>query len=164
MNPYHEKRGEIRNHYVTTVLIKNLKTGKISRARMVNSSPDGMFIETGVLLNAGEIIEIGIENSPYILFEDAIDCYRATVIRRKGLASGAYKYGYGLQIRSVGQGSGPHITDDQAVRGWRNRPQEASTATEMQMTTIASTCQVVSPWLRNTTVRKAAITGLRKKR
>lgn len=96
MNQYHEKRGEIRSHYVTTVMLKNLRTGEFSRARMVNCSRDGMFIETAVLLNAGEKIEIGIESSPYILVEDAIDCYKATVIRRKKLTTGACSYGYGL--------------------------------------------------------------------
>ena len=103
MKQYYEKRGEMRNPYVTTVLINHLNTGKFSRARMVNFSLDGMFIETDVLLNAGEIIEIGIENSPYIRFEDTIDCYKATVRRRKKLMPGAYKYGYGVQMTSAGQ-------------------------------------------------------------
>ena len=103
MNQYHEKRDEIRNHYVTTVMLNHLKTSKISMARMVNCSLDGLYIEANVLMNAGEIIEIGIENSPYILFEDAIDCYQAMVIRRNKLTSGDYKYGYGLQITSAGQ-------------------------------------------------------------
>lgn len=103
MKQYYEKRGEMRNHYVTTVLINNLNTGIFSRARMVNFSLGGMFIEADVLLNAGEIIEIGIENSPYINFEDTIDCYKATVRRRKKLMSGVYKYGYGVQIASAGQ-------------------------------------------------------------
>ena len=105
MKQYYEKRREMRNHYVTTVLINNLNTGIFSRARMVNFSLDGMLIEADVLLNAGEIIEIGIENSPYINFEDTIDCYKATVRRRKKLMSGVYKYGYGVQIRSAGQRS-----------------------------------------------------------
>ena len=103
MKQYYEKRGEMRTPYVTTVLINNLNTGKFSRARMVNFSLDGMFIEADDLLNEGDIIEIGIENSPYILFEDTIDCYKATVRRRKQLMSGVYKYGYGVQKMLAGQ-------------------------------------------------------------
>jgi len=34
---------------------------------------------------------------------------------------------------------------DQAVRGWRSHRQDASTATEAQMTIIARTCQAVRP-------------------
>ena len=103
MKQYSEKRGEMRTPYVTTVLINNLNTGKFSRARMVNFSSDGIFIEADDLLNAGETIEIGIENSPYILSEDTIDCYKATVRRRKTLMPGAYKYGYGVQMTSAGK-------------------------------------------------------------
>ena len=109
MSEYYEKRGEMRNHYVTTVLINDLKTGKFSRARMVDFSLEGMFIEADVMLNAGEKIEIGIENSPYIHFEDTIDCYRATVVRRNRLASGGFKYGYGLQLMSARKSPGSHI-------------------------------------------------------
>ena len=105
MKPYYEKRDEMRNSYVTTVLINDLKTGRFSRARMVDFSLGGMFVEADVLLNAGEKIEIGIENSPYIHFEDTIDCYRATIVRRNKLASGAFQYGYGLQIKSAGRSS-----------------------------------------------------------
>ena len=109
MNSYHEKRGELRNHYVTAVMLKDLKTGKISRARMANCSPGGLYIEADVMLDAGETIEIGIENSPYISIEDAIDCYRAVVIRREKLATGARNFGYGLQLMSAGRGSRPNI-------------------------------------------------------
>ena len=59
---------------------------------------------------------------------------------------------------------GASLSADQAVRGWRSHPQDASTATDAQMTIIASTCQVVRPWLKKTTARNAAMTGLRKKR
>lgn len=45
-----------------------------------------------------------------------------------------------------------------------NWAQRASTATEEQITRMATTCQAVSCWLKKTTARKAAMTGLRKKR
>ena len=105
MKQKYEKRGEMRNSYVTTVLINDLKTGRFSRARMVDCSSGGMFVEADVTLSAGEKIEIGIENSPYIHFEDTIDCYRAVVVRRRKLSSGDFQYGYGLQIKSAGQRS-----------------------------------------------------------
>jgi hypothetical protein len=50
-----------------------------------------------------------------------------------------------------------------ALAVWRNLAQVASTATDAQITKIASICQAVSSWLKNTTARKAAITGFRKK-
>jgi len=52
----------------------------------------------------------------------------------------------------------------QAVAARWDLAHAASTKTEAQMTAIASVCQGVRVWLRNITAKKAAITGLRKKR
>ena len=84
---------------------------------MVDFSPGGMYIEAGVLLYEGEIIEIGIENSPYILIEDAIDCHKVVVIRRTKLGSDPNPYGYGLQISPGGQSHRPHINVQPYRRG-----------------------------------------------
>lgn len=93
-----ERRGEIRSQHAGLLMIKDSRTAEFSMARMVNYCTEGIFFETNALLDPGEKIDIGIENSPYTPIPDVIDCYRVTIIWRRVLDSALYKYGYGAQL------------------------------------------------------------------
>jgi len=74
----------VRASFRSPILVEDLNAGFIYRARMVNYSKKGIFIETDVILDPGEEIHIGMENSPYKLSSDASGSYRAKVIWQKG--------------------------------------------------------------------------------
>jgi len=88
----------VRASFRSPILVEDLNAGFIYRARMVNYSKKGIFIETDVILDPGEEIHIGMENSPYKLSSDASGSYRAKVIWQKGLNNGNFNFGYGIII------------------------------------------------------------------
>ena len=95
-----EKRRGAREPYSSPILVEDLNAGYLYRARMVNYSKNGIFIETDVGLDLGEEIYIGIENTPHKFASDASRSYRAKVIWQKGLKNSIFNFGYGLIIIS----------------------------------------------------------------
>ena len=67
MDIYSEKRANERIAYKVPISVEDLEDGFIYRARMINYSKSGMYLETDVILDLGAEIHIGIEDSPYIL-------------------------------------------------------------------------------------------------
>jgi Tfp pilus assembly protein PilZ len=97
---YPEKRRDTRAPFCSPILVEDLNAGYIYRARMVNYSKDGIFIETDVGLEPGEEIYIGIEDSPHKFSPNASRSYRAKVIWQKGLKNSIFNFGYGVIIVS----------------------------------------------------------------
>jgi Tfp pilus assembly protein PilZ len=95
-----EKRRDARAPFYSPILVEDLNAGYIYRARMVNYSKDGIFIETDVGLEPGEEIYIGIEDSPHKFSPHASRSYRAKVIWQKGLKNSIFNFGYGVIIVS----------------------------------------------------------------
>jgi Tfp pilus assembly protein PilZ len=93
---YPEKRRGARALFSSPILVEDLKAGYIYRARMVNYSKDGIYIETDVGLEPGEEIYIGIEDSPRKFSPEASRSYRAKVIWQKGLKNSIFNFGYGV--------------------------------------------------------------------
>jgi hypothetical protein len=85
---YPEKRFYPRNFCKLPATIQELEDSFLYRARLVNYSNTGMFLETDVVLESGSEIVVGIEDSlfPFQVSAaapatvDAPECYRARVI------------------------------------------------------------------------------------
>ena len=92
-----EKRNKARVHYQCPVTIEDLQVGRIYRARMLNCSENGLYFEADKLLQPGEGVFIGIEDSPIISLADTYTCYRAKIIWRKKLTTSSFYYGYGVK-------------------------------------------------------------------
>ena len=117
-----EKRSDVRAAFNSPVLVEDVDAGYIYRARMVNCSRNGIFIETDVGLDPGEEIYIGIENSPYQLSSDDTKSYRAKVIWRKGLDNGIFNFGYGVTIISGKDKKNPRVGEFQGWQDLRKHP------------------------------------------
>ena len=120
-----EKRSDVRAAFKSPVLVEDLNAGYLYRARMVNCSRKGIFIETDVGLVPGEEIYIGIEESPYQLSTDAEQSYRAKVIWQKALKNSIFNFGYGAIIIS-GQNKkalkNTNVEDPQEIRKYPRKP------------------------------------------
>ena len=92
-----EKRNKARVHYQCPVTIEDLQVGRIYRAQMLNCSENGLYFEVDKLLQPGEGVFIGIEDSPIISLADTYTCYRAKIIWRKKLTTSSFYYGYGVK-------------------------------------------------------------------
>jgi Tfp pilus assembly protein PilZ len=99
MVKYSEKRGDIRITHKSPIIIENSKAEFIYRARMVNYSNVGLYLESDVTFEPGAEIYIGIENSPYTSsLDNTPDCYRVRIIWRKDLQGLFFNHGYGIKI------------------------------------------------------------------
>jgi Tfp pilus assembly protein PilZ len=116
MPSQYEKRRDERSAYKSPILVEDLNAGFVYRARIVNYSSQGVFIETDVGLQPGDEINIGIENSPFELSSDASKSYRAKVLWQKGLKNGFFNFGYGAIIISSDDDDKPTEEESKELR------------------------------------------------
>jgi len=94
---FREKRSDNRSDFKLPVIVEDLK-GIIYKARMVNYSKNGLYLETDWLLQPGAEIYIEMEKSlntsnPFELPER----YRSLILWRAKLENTFYSYGYGVR-------------------------------------------------------------------
>jgi Tfp pilus assembly protein PilZ len=92
-----EKRNNARIDHQCPVMIENIKAGLMHRAKMMNFSANGLYFEADNLLQPGEEIFVGIDNSPFVSSKDTYECYRVKIVWRKKLKTSAFYYGYGAK-------------------------------------------------------------------
>ena len=92
-----EKRNTARVDYQCLVTVEDLQVGRIYRAKMLNYSENGLYFETDRLLQPGEAVFIGIEDSTLESLADTYKCYRAKIMWRKKLTTSSFYYGYGVK-------------------------------------------------------------------
>jgi len=92
-----EKRNNARIDHSSPITVENIKAGAMHRARMMNFSADGLYFEADNLLQPGEEIFVGIDNSPFASAKDTYECYRVKIAWRKKLKKSAFYYGYGAK-------------------------------------------------------------------
>lgn len=79
------------------VTIENLNASVIHRAKMMNFSANGLYFEADNLLQPGDEIFVGIDDSPFASTKDTYECYRVKIVWRKKLKKSAFYYGYGAK-------------------------------------------------------------------
>ena len=89
-----------RYEHQSAITREDIKTGIHSGARMFNYSKEGLYFEADYVLEPGDEIFIGIENSPYTSASGVYECYRANVKWSKNIhdKDGNYHYSYGIQF------------------------------------------------------------------
>jgi Tfp pilus assembly protein PilZ len=79
------------------VTVENLTAGTINKAKMLNFSATGLYFEADNLMQPGEEVFVGIDNSPFASEQGLYECYRVEIVWRKELKKSVYYYGYGAQ-------------------------------------------------------------------
>ena len=92
-----EKRNKVRIDHRCPITIENIAAGVMHRAKMMNFSDNGLYFEADNLLQPGEEIFVGIDNSPFAPVIDTYECYRVKIVWRKKLKKSAFYYGYGAK-------------------------------------------------------------------
>lgn len=110
MSQFYEKRSDNRSDFKLPVTVEDSK-GIIYKARMVNYSKSGLYIETDWLLQPGAEIYIEMEKSPYASHPfDLPERYRALILWRTKLKNAFYSYGYGIRYTPDADMQAPQIT------------------------------------------------------
>ena len=97
MTRFYEKRSDRRTDFKSPIMVEDSK-GIIYKARMVNYSGNGLYIETDWLLRPGSEIYIEMEQSPYASHSfDLPERYRAVILWHARLENAFYSFGYGVK-------------------------------------------------------------------
>ena len=93
-----EKRESVRIDHTSPLKVEDRNSGKIYKARMFNYSKTGLYFETDSILQSGDQIYIGIEDSPYASSSGVFEYYRSKIKWRKKLKDSYFDYGYGVEL------------------------------------------------------------------
>ena len=97
MTRFFEKRTDNRTDFKSPIMVEDSK-GLIYKARMVNYSANGLYIETDWLLRTGTEIYIEMDKSPYASHSFGLpERYRAVILWYARLENAFYSYGYGVR-------------------------------------------------------------------
>ena len=110
MTRFHEKRSDNRTVFKSPITVED-SSGIIYKARMVNFSRRGIYIETDWLLRPGTEIYIEMEKSPYA--SDTFDLpqrYRSVILWQARLKNAFYSYGYGVRYAPDVESVAPQVT------------------------------------------------------
>ena len=97
MARFFEKRSSNRTDFKSPIMVEDTK-GIIYKARMVNYSAGGLYLETNWLLRPGTEIYVEMDKSPYT--SDNFDLpqrYRSVILWHARLDNAFYGYGYGVR-------------------------------------------------------------------
>ncbi len=124
-----ENRDTARIDHISPLQIKDLQSGKIHKAKMINYSKEGFYFESDSALDPGVQFYIGIQNSPYASLPDVLEYHRAQIMWRKELKRSFFRYGYGVKLASLPNkpDSKNDINKTKDLRKHPRRPYDQST-------------------------------------
>jgi hypothetical protein len=110
MTRHLERRSDIRTNYKSPARVEDSK-GIIYRARIVNYSQNGLYIETDWPLQAGTELYIEMEKSPYASSTfDSLDRRQSVILWHTKLKDSFYTYGYGIKYINDFEEKPPQIS------------------------------------------------------
>ena len=124
-----EKRKSNRSNHISFLQVKDLQSGKIHNAKMLNYSKEGVYFESDSVLNPGMRVYIAIENSPYASLPDVLEYYRAEIIWRRKLNRSFYRFGYGVKLASLD--SKQNFKSNETKKNLRKHPRKPYKQTAM---------------------------------
>jgi hypothetical protein len=98
-----EMRSSARIDHSSPIQIKDIHSGNLHRAKMLNYSSEGLYFESDSMLRSGMQIYLGIKDSPFAASPDVIEYRRAEILWRKKLKQSYYSFGYGVKFHAAGK-------------------------------------------------------------
>lgn len=98
-----ELRVSARIDHSSPIQIKDIQSGNLHKAKMLNYSSEGLYFESDSMLNSGMQIYLGIKDSPFAPAPDVLEYRRAEILWRKKLKQSYYLFGYGVKFNSAGR-------------------------------------------------------------
>ena len=95
-----EDRDDTRFGHISPIQVKDLRSGRMYEARMLNHSGGGIYFESDGIFQKGTKIYICMQNSPYSQSSGVLEYSAGKVMWRKDLEDSPYYFGYGVQLLS----------------------------------------------------------------
>ena len=93
-----ERRKNVRIDHISPLKVEDRNSGEIFKARMFNYSDNGIYFESDSVLEPGDQIYIGIQDSPYASSSGVFEYRRSEIRWRKKLKDSYFEYGYGVKL------------------------------------------------------------------
>jgi len=125
MVDHFDDRGAKRTAYTTPLQVKDLTSGDIYDAEMLDYSDGGISFASDASFEMGAPLYFGILYPPDYFSSRVFEYYKGEVVRRIDLKDSDFKYGYGVQLtpESIRRKSG--AKDTKAKEEKRNHPRRS---------------------------------------
>lgn len=115
-------RGAKRTAYLTPLQIKDLRSGDIYEARMLDYSDDGISFSSDGFFEKGAPLYFGILYPPHYFTSRVFEYYKGEVMWRKDLKRTPFSYEYGIQLISESRKPESYSKDTKTTKESRNHP------------------------------------------
>jgi hypothetical protein len=117
-----DDRGTKRIAYITPLQVKDLRSGDIYEAKMLDYSDGGISFASDGFFEKGTPLYFGILYPPDYFTSRVFEYYKGEVMRRIDLKGSPYTYGYGVQLVSESSRQEPNSSDAKTTKESRNHP------------------------------------------
>lgn len=114
-------RGSKRTAYLTPLQIKDLRSGDIYEAKMLDYSDHGISFASDGFFEKGAPLYCGLLYPPDYFTSRVFEYYRGEVMWRNDLKRSPFSYGYGIQLVSESSKQEPNANDAKTKES-RNHP------------------------------------------
>jgi hypothetical protein len=111
-----------RTTFTTPLQVKDLSSGEIHEAKMLDYSDGGISFASDGFFEKGTSLYFGILYPPNYLISRVFEYYRGQVMWRKDLKQSAFGYGYGIQLVSETRPQKSESNDAKVRKESRNHP------------------------------------------
>ena len=125
MVDHFDDRGAKRTAYITPLQVKDLVTGEIYEAEMLDYSDGGISFASNDVFEMGTPLYFGILYPPEYFSSRVFEYYKGEVVRRINLKGSTFKYGYGVQLASESGRPGPTASDAKSMKEKRIHPRRS---------------------------------------
>jgi hypothetical protein len=117
-----DDRGAKRTAYITPLQVKDLRSGDIYEAKMLDYSDDGISFASDGFFEKGTALYFGILYPPHYFTSRVFEYYKGEVMRRKDLKRSSFSYEYGIQLVSESSKQELNSNGAKTTKESRNHP------------------------------------------
>ena len=125
MVDHFDDRGAKRTAYVTPLQVKDLTSGDIYDAKMLDYSDGGISFASDAVFEMGTPLYFGILYPPDYFSSRVFEYYKGEVVRRIDLNDSDFKYGYGVQLTPEFIRQESSAEDSEVKEEKRNHPRRS---------------------------------------
>ena len=122
MADHFDDRGTKRTAYITPLQVKDLRSGEIYEAKMLDYSDGGISFASDGFFEKGTPLYFGILYPPRYFTSRVFEYYKGEVVRRIDLKRSPFSYGYGVQLVSESSRQEANSSDAETRKESRNHP------------------------------------------
>lgn len=119
-----DDRSAKRTAYRTPIQVKDLRSGDMHQAQMLDYSDNGIFFASNGFFETGTPLYFGIQYPPPYSTSHVFEYYKGVVMWRRDLRQSRFSYGYGIRLAFASNKQDANANDSKATKEPRNYPRK----------------------------------------